>query len=219
MWRLFGDSDSIVNSQFGVGPLLYLCCSSHVLPLYIFCPPVVPLMCSCFASLVPLVPPLLFLISSTVHLHFTWGHWEDLKRSFLGTILSLFCSSKPYKTTLILAKQPSSDLTFLLVWNSDLKPIDDQLLLIVVECRFAMKSTSMLLFCSHLYYFQILMYSRSSQRFKTNFTQHLWHWIFHCIRWKFVCFFALKGHSKGHLNFWGSATATMNEYQTNHCRF
>ena len=153
MWRLFGDSDGIVYSQYGVGPLLYLCCSSHVLPLYIFCPPLVPLMCSCFASLVPLVPPLLFLISSTVQLHFTWGHCEDLKRSFLGTLLSLFCSSKPYKTTLILAKQPSSDLSFLLVWNSDLKPIDDQLLLIVVGRRFAMKSTSMFRFLQSLVIF------------------------------------------------------------------
>ena len=43
-------------SQFGVGPLLYLCCSSHVPLLYIFCPPVVPLICSCSTSLIPLVP-------------------------------------------------------------------------------------------------------------------------------------------------------------------
>ena len=172
MWRLFSDSDGIVYSQFGVGPLFYLCCSSHVLPLYIFCLPLVPLMCSCFASLVPLI--------SAFHLRTLRRSQEVLFRHNL----SLFCSSKPYKTTLILAKQPSSDLTFLLVWNSDWKPIDDQLLLIVVGRRFAMKSTSMLLFCSHLYYFQILMYSRSSQRFKTNFTHHLWHWIFRCIGWQ-----------------------------------
>ena len=50
----------IMYSQFGVGHLLYLCCSSLVPLLYIFCPPVVPLMCSCSASRVPLVPLLFF---------------------------------------------------------------------------------------------------------------------------------------------------------------
>ena len=104
----------IMYSQFGVGPLLYLCCSSHVLLLYVFCPPLVPLMCSCFTSLVPLVPPFLFLSSSTVHLPFTWGHWEDLKRPFEGTLLSLFCSSKPNKTTLI---WPNSHLLIEFSWE------------------------------------------------------------------------------------------------------
>ena len=50
--------------QFGVGPLLYLCCTPvvHLMfpMLYIFCTPVVPLMCFWSASLVPLVPLLLF---------------------------------------------------------------------------------------------------------------------------------------------------------------
>ena len=64
----------IMYSQFGVGPLLYLCCSSHVHLLYIFCPPVVLLMCSCFASLVPLAPLLHFLSSSTLPLPFTRRH-------------------------------------------------------------------------------------------------------------------------------------------------
>ena len=77
-----------------------LCCSFHVPPLYIFCPPVVPLMCSCSPSLVPLVPFLLFLSSSTLPLPFTWWHWEDLKRPYRGTLLSLFCSFEPYKITL-----------------------------------------------------------------------------------------------------------------------
>ena len=61
----------IMYSRFGVGPLLYLCRSSHVPLLYIYCSPVVPLMCSCSASLVPLVPLLLFLSSSTLPLPFT----------------------------------------------------------------------------------------------------------------------------------------------------
>ena len=91
--------NGIMYSQFGVGPLLYLCCSFHVPPLYIFCPPVVPLMCSCSPSLVPLVPFLLFLSSSTLPLPFTWWHWEDLKRPYRVTLLSLFCSFEPYKIT------------------------------------------------------------------------------------------------------------------------
>ena len=37
-------------SQLGVGPLLYLFCSSPVPLLDIFCPPIVPLICSCFAK-------------------------------------------------------------------------------------------------------------------------------------------------------------------------
>ena len=53
MNNIFG----IMFSQFGVGHLLYLCCSSLVPLLYIICPPVVPLMCFCSASRVPLVPP------------------------------------------------------------------------------------------------------------------------------------------------------------------
>ena len=56
-------------SQIGVGPLLHLSgCSSHVPLLYIFCPPVVPLMCSCSASTVPPVHLLLFLSSSSLPL-------------------------------------------------------------------------------------------------------------------------------------------------------
>ena len=50
-------------SQFGVGHLLYLCCSSLVPLLYIICPPVVPLICFCSASQVPLVPPLFFKVT------------------------------------------------------------------------------------------------------------------------------------------------------------
>ena len=37
-------------SQFSVRPLLYLCCSTHVLRLYIICSPVFPLKCSYSAS-------------------------------------------------------------------------------------------------------------------------------------------------------------------------
>ena len=98
-WSCYGIF-GIMYSQFGVGPPLYLCCSSHVPLLYIFCPPVVPLMCSCSASLVPLVPLLLFISSSNLLLSFTWGHWEDLKMPYGGTLMSRFCSSKPYKITL-----------------------------------------------------------------------------------------------------------------------
>ena len=90
----------IMPYQFGVGPPLYPCCSSHVPLLYIFCPPVVPLMCSCSASLVPLVTLLLFSSSSTLLLPFTWGYREGLKMPYGGTLLSLFCPSEPYKITL-----------------------------------------------------------------------------------------------------------------------
>ena len=82
-----------VRCRASVVTLLYLGCSPFVPPLYIFCPPVVPLKCSCSASLVPLVPLLFFLSSSTLPLYFTWGRWEDLKMSYRGTLLSLFCSS------------------------------------------------------------------------------------------------------------------------------
>ena len=85
----------IFFSQFGVG----LCCSSLVPLLYIFCLPVAPLMCSCPASWVPLVPVLLFWGSATLPLHFTWGHWEDLHMPYRGTLLALFCSSEQYNTS------------------------------------------------------------------------------------------------------------------------
>ena len=87
-------------SQFGEGPLLYLCCSSHVPLLYIFCPPVVHPLCSCAASQVPVVPLLLFSSPSTLPQPFTWGHWEDLKMAYRGTLLSLFCSSSPHEIRL-----------------------------------------------------------------------------------------------------------------------
>ena len=70
------------------------CRASVVLPLYLWCSSSVPLVfVSCSASLVPIVSLLLFLSSSTLLLPFTWGHWEDLKMSYRGTLLSLFCSS------------------------------------------------------------------------------------------------------------------------------
>ena len=64
----------IMYSQFGVGPLLFFCCSSLVPLLYIFCPHVVLPRCSYSASRGPLVPLLLFQCSSTPPLTFTWGH-------------------------------------------------------------------------------------------------------------------------------------------------
>ena len=48
---LFITNIGIMYSQFGVGPLVYLCCPSHAPMLFIFCPPDVPLMCSCSAVL------------------------------------------------------------------------------------------------------------------------------------------------------------------------
>ena len=57
-----------VRCRASAVPPLYLCCSSNVPLLYIFYPPVVPLMCSCSAPPVPPVPLLLFLSSSSLPL-------------------------------------------------------------------------------------------------------------------------------------------------------
>ena len=78
----------VMHSQFGVRPLLDLFCSSHVPLLFRFFPPVVPLMCFCSASLVPL-----FASSSTLPLPFNWKFWEDLKMPYRGMLLSLCCFS------------------------------------------------------------------------------------------------------------------------------
>ena len=81
-------------------------------------------------------------------------------------------------------------------------------------CRSVMKS--MLLFWRNLYYFQMLMYSGSSERFKTNFTQHLLHLgRFPLYRLIMCVFFCPQRPLGGLSNFWGSAITTMKEYGTN----
>ena len=76
---------------------------------------------------------------------------------------------------------------------------------------------SMVLFWRNLYYFQMLMYySGSSERFKTNFRQHLLHLGRFPLYSLIMCvFFALKRPLEGLSNFWGSAITTIKEYETN----
>ena len=168
-------------SQFGVGPLLYLCCSSHVPLLNIFCPPVVPLMCSCSTFLVPLVPLLLFNSSSGLPLPFTWGNWEDLKMLWRGTLLSLFCSSLLYKITFI---WPISHLLieFPEEWRSRFVTLCQVWWPNSVDCGRVDCFENYVTFLQKLVLFQMLVYCKSSKRFNTNtyylgcFPWNISHW-------------------------------------------
>ena len=158
---------------------MYLCCTSFVPLLFLSCTPVLPLYYLLYLSGSFKVP--LFLSFSP----------EGIEEILRCPIEAHSCPSFVPLSFIkwhLLAKQPSPDLFSLriafsvceylsnLIWNQSMTNL-------CVDCGRAPDCNENYVSSLHkLVLFLMLTYSRSSKNFKTNFTQHVLHWVcLYCI--------------------------------------